>query len=73
MEVTLAFQNPPASLDFKIFSLKRSDIYGVVRQLLFNTYSMKQPDLSYFETIKMTSQTLSNFVWRIRAAGEYSL
>ena len=23
---------------------------------LFNTYSMKQPDLYYFETIKMTSQ-----------------
>ena len=40
---------------------------------LFNTYSMKQPDLYYFETIKMTSQDLSNFVWRIRAAGEYSL
>ena len=24
--------------------------------LQFNTYSMKQPDLYYFETIKMTSQ-----------------
>ena len=24
--------------------------------ILFNTYSMKQPDLYYFETIKMTSQ-----------------
>ena len=23
----------------------------------FNTYSMKQPDLYYYETIKMTSQT----------------
>ena len=32
---------------------------------LINTYSMKQPDLYYFETIKMTSQALSNFVWRI--------
>ena len=40
---------------------------------LFNTYSVKQPDLYYFEIIKMTSQALSNFVWRIRAAGEYSL
>ena len=40
---------------------------------VINTYSMKQPDLYYFETIKMTSQALSNFVWRIRAAGEYSL
>ena len=40
---------------------------------LINTYSMKQPDLYYFETIKMTSQAWSNFVWRIRAAGEYSL
>ena len=34
---------------------------------------MKQPGLYYFETIKMTSQAWSNFVWRIRAAGEYSL
>ena len=40
---------------------------------LFNTYSMKQADLYYFETIKMTSQAESYFVWRIRAAGEYSL
>ena len=31
---------------------------------------MKQPDLYYFETIKMTSQAYSNFVGRIRAAGE---
>ena len=36
------------------------------RKLIVNTYSMKQPDLYYFETIKMTSQTWSNFVWRIR-------
>ena len=36
-------------------------------------YSMKQPDLYYFETKKMTSQAELNFVWRIRAAGEYSL
>ena len=27
-----------------------------VRFMLFNTYSMKQPDLYYFEAIKMTSQ-----------------
>ena len=40
---------------------------------LFNTYSMEQPDLYYFETIKMTSRAWPNFVWRIRAAGEYSL
>ena len=40
---------------------------------LFNTYSVKQPDLYYFEAIKMTSQAWSNFVWRIRAADEYSL
>ena len=25
-------------------------------KIVFNTYSMKQPDLYYFETIKMTSQ-----------------
>ena len=52
--------------------------FGVVKDIfeclrLFNTYSMKQPDLYYFETIKMTSQTSSNFVWRIRVAGQYSL
>ena len=41
--------------------------------MLFNTYSMKQPDLYYFEVIKMTSQVLPNSVRRIRAAGEYSL
>ena len=34
---------------------------------------MKQPDLYDFETIKMTSQAWTNFVWRILAAGEYSL
>ena len=28
---------------------------------LINTYSMKQPDLYYFETIKMMSQAWSNF------------
>ena len=28
--------------------------------LLFNTYSMRQPDLYYFETIKITSQAQSN-------------
>ena len=43
------------------------------RVVIINTYSMKQPDLYYFEAIKMTSQALSNFAWRIRAAGEYSL
>ena len=42
-------------------------------QFQCNTYSMQQPDLYYFEPIKMTSQAWSNFVWRIRAAGENSL
>ena len=37
------------------------------------THSMKQPDLYYFEAIIMTLHAQSNFVWRIRAAGEYSL
>ena len=45
----------------------------VISKNTFNTYSMKQPDLYYFEAIKITSQALSNFVWRIRTAGEYSL
>ena len=40
---------------------------------LVNTYSMKQPNLYCSEAIKMTSHAWSNFVWRIRAAGEYSL
>ena len=44
-----------------------------VSKAIINTCSMKQPDLYYFETIKMTSQALLNFVWRIQAAGEYSL
>ena len=46
-----------------------------VETRIFNsdTYSIKQPDLYYFETIKMTSQVWSNFVWRIQATGEYSL
>ena len=35
---------------------------------IFDTYSMKQPDLYYFETIKMKSQARSNrlvtsFAW----------
>ena len=40
-----------------------------------NTYSMKQPDLYYLKPItpEMTSQAESNFVWRMQAAGEYSL
>ena len=28
----------------------------LIRQHTFNTYPMKQPDLCYFETLKMTSQ-----------------
>ena len=40
---------------------------------IINAYSMKQPDLYCFETIKMAPLTQSNFVWRIRDAGEYSL
>ena len=30
--------------------------YQNISEFLINTYSMKQPDLYYFETIKMTSQ-----------------
>ena len=40
---------------------------------LINTYSTKQADLYYFETIKMMSQAWSKFVWRIQTAGKYSL
>ena len=50
-----------------------NEMCTTVFEILIITYSMKQPDLYYFETIKMTSQAWSNFVWRIRAAGEYSL
>ena len=35
-------------------------------------YSIKQPDLYYFEAMKML-QAWSNYTWRIRATGEYSL
>ena len=52
---------------------RQKDRSDSLNKRLFNTYSMKKPDLYYFETIKMTSQVWSNFVWRIRAAGEYSL
>ena len=34
----------------------QSDVENLVKNCLINTYSMKQPDLYYFETIKMTSQ-----------------
>ena len=40
---------------------------------IINTYFMKRADHYDFEIIKMTSQTYSNFKWRIRAAGEHSL
>ena len=40
---------------------------------LINIYSMKQPDLHYFEAIKMMSKAESNFLWRIRVAAEYFL
>ena len=33
----------------------------ITRPFLINTSSMKQPDLYYFETIKMTSQGLVKF------------
>ena len=51
----------------------RVDTLKKGKRYLFNIYSMKQPDLYHFETIKMTSQAWSNFVWRIGAAGENSL
>ena len=35
-------------------------------EYVINTYSMKQSDLYYFETIKMTSQALSHILY-----GEY--
>ena len=35
---------------------------------IINSYSMKQPDLYYFETIKMTSQAYSQIL-----CGEYEL
>ena len=64
-------KNSPAHVKQSIFHLM--DNTPAEKRLFFNTYSMKQPDLYYFETIKMTSQAWSNFVWRIQAAGEYSL
>ena len=39
----------------------RADIFKGIFQVFFNTYSMKQPDLYYFETIKMTSQAWFKF------------
>ena len=59
----------------EMFLFKRRMLHsGLIHDtFIINTYSMKEPDLYYFETIKMTSQAQSNFVWRIRATGEYSL
>ena len=45
----------------------------IINWFQINTYSRKQPDPYYFETIKMSSQAWSNFVSRIWVAGEYSL
>ena len=47
--------------------------YNMWHTSVFNTYSMKQPDIYYFEAINMTAQALSYFIWRIRAAGEARL
>ena len=41
-------------------SIAQDWVFSMCIYYLFNTYSMKQPDLYYFETIKMTSQALSN-------------
>ena len=53
--------------------LTNCEVFEVRTERKFNTYFLKQPDLYYFEAIKMMSQAQSNFVWRIRAAGECSL
>ena len=46
---------------------------GMHLSSLHSTSFTKKPDLYYFETIKMTSQVYSKFLWRIRFEGEYSL
>ena len=56
-----------------MYKKNKLNLHSLGLTVKINTYSMKQPDLYYFETIKMTSQVWSNFVWRIPAAGEYSL
>ena len=46
-----------AHFPFECFSsVATNDNFLVSFGILQNTYSMKQPDLYYFETIKMTSQ-----------------
>ena len=40
----------------KFMKVRPTLVRHLLRNRLFNTYSMKQPDLYYFETIKMTSQ-----------------
>ena len=65
------------NFDFRV--IQEANLFVVCTRMKFwlkkriKIYSMKQLDLYYFETIKMTSQAQSNFVWRIRATGEYSL
>ena len=53
-------------------SLEDEDKVSVTSMYLINTYSVKQPDLYYSEAIKMTSQSKSNFIWRVRGVNKYS-
>ena len=41
---------------YYFFSVATYDNFLLSSGISFDTYSMKQPDLYYFETIKMTSQ-----------------
>ena len=43
-------------LDYLCSVMTHDIIFAAIAPYIINTYSMKQPDLCYFETIKMTSQ-----------------
>ena len=46
----------PCSTEFRTMRTKQPQHDILIDYVLINTYSMKQPDLYYFEAIKMTSQ-----------------
>ena len=64
---------PYSDKSLETFKFVSQRLHKMFNPDLFNTYSIKQRDLYYSETIEMTSQAESNFVWRTRATGEYSL
>ena len=64
MNLTLLPSPSKHCCHFKIF---KNTIQRTTEAMLYLTLIL--PDLYFFETIKMTLQAQSNFVWSIRAEG----